>query len=184
MLVALAFVGTAGAAPAQEIPPPARELVLGISTSTPLLADGNGTRVRSGLAPVVAAHLVAVRGLPGDMYAGVTVRGARSSLSLRDDGERWNGGSVWQVDVMADATWRRGPFSLTGAIGATWLRAARRVRPLEHARVLPTGEIGVGIRRTGSPWGARLGLQAYTLPVHGGQGGGVMRAIIGIAHGL
>lgn len=158
------------------------EWSIGVTTSTPLLADGNGTRVRPSVAPVVGARLALMAPAAEGVDAGVTIRGMAGALRIRDGKERWGGGTLWQVDVMADVTWRPGRARVGGALGATWLRSGSGISPLERPRIAPAGEVRMGLRpSTTSRWSGSLTLQGYRMGVPGGSTGGVMRAIVGVS---
>lgn len=180
---AAATATTAGA----QLPgaPPWTVLVAGVSASSPLMVDGNGTRVRLAPAPTATVHVTPRRWLAGPIQAGIVARAASATIRLDDADEHWSAGRAWQMDLLAQASfqpWQR--VTLAAGAGATWLRASRRPAPLQHARLSPAAEATVVMRPYGPSWAVVLTGQGHVVRPATGRAGGVGRLIVGVGRGF
>lgn len=164
----------------QDAAPAVTGWAIGVAVSTPLLADGNGTRVRSGVAPMLAARMELPWPHTGRLRPVAVARGAVGALQLGDRGERWSGGTLWQGDLLVGAAWEGAPLFLIGALGGSMLHASRRVTPLERTRVAPAAEAALRVRIGSQPWVAELTVQGLRLSAPGGSPGGVARFMAGV----
>ena len=124
---------------------------LAAAFSTPLVEDGNGVTVRSGIGPVVAADIV--WRLRERTAAVATLRAAGSPLSIASSGRRWSAGSVRQLDVavrleraVADET------TVAAGLTGSLLSGPRDVIPFRAGRflVLWGGEVAIARRLVAS----------------------------------
>lgn len=168
---------------AQATPAPSGILVMGVGMASPLMVDGNGTTVRTALAPTAALHLSPRGWRAGPLDAGLAVRAATAQLRLRDEGERWSAGRLWQVDLLAQLSRSMLDERLTvaGGAGATLLGAARRPEPLRRTTIRPAAEATLFFRPSGTEWALALTAQGYRLQPERGRPGGVARLVAGVA---
>ncbi|HEU4630843.1 MAG TPA: hypothetical protein VFS08_13915 [Gemmatimonadaceae bacterium] len=164
---------------------PTVSLLGAVAVTSPLLTDGNGTRVRLALAPVVGARLrFAGR---GSLEPAVTARLGRAGVRLRAGEARWSAGRVLQADLLAGAGWRLHPLvTARAAIGVTWLRGPHDVAPFDASRhPRPTVQAGVSLRRRERARTAlEVDAQAFRLAPDPGRAGGVLRVLVGLSRVL
>ena len=181
LVAALALVGPAGAQDSSRgAAVPAPVVVTGaLTAASPLLVDGNGTRLREGIGAAISAALSPDRWHTGALRGELTARLAAAPLRLRDGAERWRGGTVWRVDLIATAGWHAGRLSLHAGPGLGWLGAERV--PAVGSRLRPLLEASARLAVT-ERWGTSLTVQGSHLRPAAGQAGVVGRAMIGVTH--
>ena len=180
LVVAAALASRAGAQdPAERATATAARVVVtaALSAASPLLVDGNGTHVREGIGAALGVTLAPDGWRVGPLRGELTARLAATPLRLRDEGERWSGGTASHVDLAAGASWSAERLTLSGGAGISWLRAGRvhaigaRLRPLLEA----TARVALTDR-----WGAAVTAQGTRLQPTDGVAGTVGRAMIGV----
>ncbi|HEY0971974.1 MAG TPA: hypothetical protein VGE02_13470 [Gemmatimonadales bacterium] len=173
----------AGVAAAQPSP---LELEAGVAITSPLLVDGNGTRVRLSPAPLVGISLAPASWRAGRVAGGVTARISTATVRLEDDGARWSGGRAWQGELLATATLsRRVRVTPHAGAGVAWLGGDADVAVVRDVGRRPRAlvEGGVELRRAaGSRTALSLVAQGYRITPAGGDAGGVLRVLLALRH--
>ncbi len=184
LLAPLALVAAAAPAPAQPSPV---QLEAGVALASPLLVDGNGTRVRLSPAPFVGASLARPSWRSRVLAGGIVARLSTATVRLDDDGARWSGGRAWQGELLAVATlhqWAR--VEPHAGAGVTWTSGAGDVQVMRDLarRPRPFVECGVALRPAASSrTSLSLAAQGHRVAPTGGDAGGVLRVLLAVRHG-
>lgn len=166
---------------------PSVHLLGAVAITSPLLADGNGTRVRLAPAPVVGARVLLGSWRGGAVRPMLTLRAGASGVRLRAGDAHWSAGHALQTELFAGAAWRVHPrAAVHAAVGAIWLLGPHDVAPFRGNRApRPAADAGFTLR-----WSARsrtsleAGAQAFRLTPEPGRAGGVLRVLLGVSHAL
>lgn len=173
-LLLLSFGWPAGGAAAQEVRPspvpaataPSDSVVpwevhveIGIAASGTWADGGSGPTVRSGGGAQFGVQIVrevpsaSARNPRRRLFAGGAARISAKSVSLREAGDAWDGGTISQGDLVAVLSWRPSHtsgtrFGADAGIGLAYLSASDDIAPFRDApSVAPLGEIGVALMR-------------------------------------
>ncbi|HEX6630644.1 MAG TPA: hypothetical protein VF048_06115 [Gemmatimonadaceae bacterium] len=167
--------------------PTARLTVLGmLALASPLLTDGNGTRVRLAPAPLAGLRLT-TGAVGGVVRPTATLRIGTSAVRLHAGAARWSAGQALQAELLAGAEWRPHPrATVRGTVGAVWIPGPRDVAPFAASRApYPAAELGVTLRRRArSRTALELAAQGLRVSPRPGSAGGVLRVLLGLSHAL